>query len=399
MTNARSEFRNGWRVVVGGFLGVGIGVSSIYFYSLGIFLKPLAAEFGWSRGEASLGPLVGTTCAALMAIPVGRLIDRIGSERLAVVSLTVLAAAFALLGWATSGLASFLTFTVILSLLTAGSSPMPFTQLVVASFERARGMALGLVLAGTGLGSILIPAFLPGYIASNGWRAGYFLLAGMIAILLPLVALLLRSSSPPMPQRNTSRPFQKVIANAAFAELAVIFGLASVAVLGTVVHFVPMLTDAGLTPARAGQFTALIGVAAVCGRLATGWLLDRVQAERVVAGLFVSAACGLVLLALGGPALIPAGAVVIGLCVGAEVDLISYLVARDFDRSDYGQAYGALYTVFLVGGAVGPGIAGATFDATGNYHIWLWLAATMLVVAGVISARKSSGDVTRSKAR
>lgn len=381
---AREEFRRGWPVVLGGFIGIGIGVSSVYFYSLGIFLKPLAAEFGWSRGEASLGPLVGTTCAALTAIPIGRLADRIGAARLAIGSLALLAATLALMGWMAAGLGSFLLLTALLSLLTAGSSPLPFTRLVVGSFERARGMALGLVLAGTGAGSILIPAFLPGIIAAYGWRAGYYLLALVIVVLLPIVAVLLQRGQPVREASGWPRPMREVIANAPFARLGFIFILASMAVLGTVVHFVPMLTDAGLTPTRAGGMAALIGVAAVGGRLCAGWLLDRAKAEKVVSGLFLAAAAGLMMLAFGGVGMVPSGALIVGLCVGAEVDLMSYLVARDFKRADYGQAYGALYTIFLVGGATGPALAGALFDATGNYRSWLLLAAGLLLVAAIV---------------
>ena len=388
--SATAEFRQGWRIALGGFLGIAIGVSSLYFYSLGIFLKPLATEFGWTRSQASLGPLVGTGCTALMAIPIGRLADRIGSARLAICSLALLAICLAAAGWLASGLTSFLVLTAMLSLLTAGSSPLPFTRMVVASFKHARGLALGLVLAGTGVGSILIPAFLPAFIAANGWRAGYFVLAAVIALILPIVALLLRADPAQAEPVGTPQPLRKVIGNSAFLPLAAIFGLASVAVLGTVVHFVPMLTDAGLSPARAGGITALIGVSAVVGRVATGWLLDRLRAEWVVAGLFLAAGCGLILLMAGGLSVVSAGAIVVGLCVGAEVDLIAYLVARDFPRTDYGQAYGALYTLFLVGGAVGPVVAGALFDATGNYNGWLGIAAILLFLSAGLALRTYS---------
>lgn len=383
-----SEFRNGWRVALGGFLGIAIGVSSLYFYSLGIFLKPLASEFGWSRGEASLGPLLGTGCAALISIPVGRLADRIGSRNLAIGSLVLLSVSFAVLGVATVGLTSFLVITMLMSFLTAGSSPLPFTRLVVGAFTKARGMALGLILSGTGVGSILIPSLLPRFIADHGWRSGYLLLAAVIALILPVLAILLRDSPQSPEVRGSTKSVFDVVLTSRFGRLGVIFALASIAVLGTVVHFVPMLTDIGLSPVKAGGLAALIGIAAVGGRLFMGWLLDRVRAESVVASLFLAAAAGMLLLAFGGIAFIPAGAVIVGLSVGAEVDLISYLVARDFDRADYGVAYGALYTVFLVGGSLGPAIAGAMFDAFEGYHEWLLLAALLLSGAAAASVRR-----------
>ena len=125
MKRGLSELARGWRLVAGSLLGISTGVSSLYFYSLGIFLKPLAEEFGWGRGAASLGALVGTAGAALTAIPVGRVVDRWGSLRVAVGSLLLLALGFVCLGAFTSGLVSFLLITGVLSLFTSGSSPLP----------------------------------------------------------------------------------------------------------------------------------------------------------------------------------------------------------------------------------------------------------------------------------
>ena len=381
------EFRHGWRVLLASWLGIAFGVSSLYFYSLGIFLKPMAAEFGWSRGQASLGALVGTLCAAAMSIPVGRLVDRIGGVRVALGSLLLLALGFVALGTLTQGLGSFLVLTALLSLLTAGSSPLPFARLIVATFHRRRGLALGLALSGTGIGAILIPALLPAFMAQHGWRAGFVLFGALIVACLPVLALLLRGAAGAQPPSAALSPARAVIGNRRFIVLGLMFFCASVAVFSSVIHFVPMLTDAGLTPSRAGGIAALIGVAAIAGRLITGWLLDRLTPERVTAGLFALVAAGLLVLALGGPEMAVVGALVVGLSVGAEVDLLAFLTGRYFRPADYGQAYGALYMVFLAGGAVGPALAGFAFDALGSYRIWLTLAAALLGVAAILACQ------------
>jgi MFS family permease len=356
------EFAQGWRTLAASFLGIGVGISSLYFYSLGIFIKPMAAEFGWTRGEASLGALVGTAAAALASIPTGRLVDRYGGRPVALASLALLAVGFCALGALTHDLASFLVIAAALSLVTAGSSPLSFTRLVVARFDRSRGMALGLVLAGTGLGAILIPALLTPYVAREGWRSGYLLLAAEVPI-----ATLMRQP--------------------VFALLLATFFLAATAVLGTVVQFVPMLSDWGLSPAAAGGIAALIGVAAIAGRLVAGALLDRFPAHAIAALLFVAAASGLVVLALGGVTFAATGALITGLAIGAEVDLIAFLVARHFPPIAYGKAYGAIYTGFLVGGALGPALSGFLHDATGDYRASLFGAAALLTGAALLALR------------
>jgi MFS family permease len=388
MSGEQGEFARGWPVLAASLLGVAVGVSSLYFYTLGIFIKPMAAEFGWSRGTASLGALVGTAAAALSAIPTGRLVDRIGSKRVALVSLALLGAGFVGMGALTTGMGSFLALSILVSLVTSGSGPVAFTRLVVAHFTQHRGMALGIVLAGTGAGAILIPMLLTPFVAVHGWRAGFYVLAGVIAVALPVLALLLsRCSDGARATAHHEVPLAALMREPAFGMLIVTFFLAATAILGTVVQFVPMLSDWGLSPAAAGSTTALIGVAAIAGRLIAGALIDRLPAYAVTAAMFTVAAIGLLTLGLGGAAYGVAGALVVGLAIGAEVDLIAFLVGRYFPPIAYGKAYGAIYACFLVGGAVGPALSGYLKDATGDYRASLVTAAALLTASSLTALR------------
>jgi MFS family permease len=269
--------------------------------------------------------------------------------------------------------------TALLALATSGSSPLPFTRLVVAAFRRHRGLAVGLVMAGTGIGAIVAPAVLAPVVASAGWRQGYLLLSALVLAATVPVALLLRgaeTTTAPGP----AQPLAVILRDRAFRVIGVPIFLASTAILGTVVHFVPMLTDGGLAPARTGASAAVIGGAAIVGRLAIGVLLDRIAPGRVTMGLFALAAAGIATLALGGTAVALPAAAVIGLAVGAEGNLISVLTARHFAPRLYGQAYGALYTLFLIGAALGPALIGFLFDASHGYRVPLLLSAGALAV-------------------
>ncbi|MEP7313648.1 MAG: MFS transporter, partial [Pseudomonadota bacterium] len=376
-----SELRSGLRLLVGCCLGMSIGISSLYFYSIGTFLKPLAEEFGWARGTASTASMIGTVAAALIAPAVGRLVDRFGAARVALASLAVLAASFAALGALTQGLSSFLTLITALSLLATGSSAIPFGRIIVSAFHRQRGVALGIALSGAGFGAMLMPPLLVPYVASHGWRAGYFALALVIVVGMPLVAWLLRpvwSVAAPVTAAATAR--DPLMRHPAFVRLAFVFFCASMAIFATVVHFVPLLTDAGLEPARAGALAGLIGITAIGGRVIAGGLLDRFRAARVTAAMFLVSAAGMLALAFGGVALAVPGALIAGFAIGAENDLLAFLVARYFPRELYGRAYGALYGVFLIGGAVGPALSGMLFDMTGSYFMSLVCSAGLLVL-------------------
>lgn len=373
------------RVVAGSFLGVATGVSSLYFYSLAVFLKPVAATFGWSRGEASLAPLIGTLCAAAGAPLAGWLVDRIGPLRTAIVAMVVLAAVLAALGVLTRSYGSFLALTAVLALFTVGSTGLAYSRLIVARFDRHRGLALGLTMMGTGVGATLVPGLLVPFVAAHGWRAGYLVLAGVVvAALLPIVGLL-RGSDEGVRGRPARVPFSAVVANPAFALLAGLFLLAAIGVFGTVVHFVAMLSDAGMSPAQAGRIAAVSGLAVLASRVVTGLALDRFPAGRVTAAILLVSAIGMALLAWGGMALAVPGALAIGAALGAEVDLLGYLTARHFAPAVYGAAYGAIYACFLVGGAIGPALTGYLFDLNSGYSVPLAVSAIFLVVAAVVA--------------
>ena len=240
---------------------------------------------------------------------------------------------------------------------------------------------------GTGLGSGLMPPLLVPYIAEHGWRAGYIALAATVAAAVLPIAWLITRRGYVAPTREGGESLRQLARRPAFRLLAAIFFLASFGALGTVVHLVPMLGDAGLSPARTGLVAGVVGIAVIAGRIGTGLLLDRFPAAYVTAGLLFASAGGMSLLGIGGADLAFVGALAIGLAIGAEIDLLSYLTSRLLPAASYGTAYGGLYGCFLLGAAIGPVLTGFLFDATGGYTIPLLLSSALLACAGLLALR------------
>lgn len=385
--HARSELRPNWRIVVGCFLGLASGVSSLYFYSAGLFLKPVAAEFGWSRGTASLGPLVSILLLGCAAPFIGQVINRYGARRAALCSLIGLSCSFLLLGYLTQGLASFLILVTVLTIVGGATSPVSFTRILVAKFSRQRGLALGIAITGTGAGAILTPLMVTPAIASFGWRATYFCLAAVVLTLVPLIAFFLRGADTAVDEdrcASVSEGNLRALADPHFLRIATIFLLCSVGIFGTIVHVVPMLTDLGIAPARAARLASILGVAVIVGRIVTGLLLDLFEAARLSATLFLFSAVGMLVLAMGGPDLVLVGLLLTGFSVGAEFDLAAYLVGRRFPLKLYSTTFGGVYAAVAIGGGIGPFLAGQLFDHSGSYVSWLYLAAGALLVAALI---------------
>lgn len=381
------EFAKGWRIVLGAFIGIGGGFASLYFYSAGLFIKPLAAEYGWTRSEASLGS-ISLVIGSVFALPMaGRLIDRHGEIRVAFCSGLALAVCFAMLGGLTSGLASFLILVTLLCVVSAGSNAIGYNRLIVRNFVARRGLALGLGLTGTAIGAALVPPLLAPFIAEHGWRPAYFVLAALCVILTSCAALLLKGHSSPRSERQEAEPitWREICGHRAFYSISALIFLSATAVLGTTMHIVPMLTDRGMSVATAGAVASALGIAVIGGRVVAGQLLDSWDAGWVGWLLLTFASLGALLLWTGLPWLVVPGTMLIGFGVGTETDLLAYLLGRRFPVRSFGSVYGTIFAVHALGGGVGGMLAGAMYDLTGSYASWLLLASVALALAGLIS--------------
>ena len=386
MAGTTHEFGTGWRFVAGAFLGIAGGFASLYFYTAGLFLKPVAHEFGWSRGEASLGS-IAILVGNVIALPIaGRLVDRFGEVRVALLSSIALGISFFLLGALTCNLATYLALILLLTMSSAGTNAVAYNRVIVRHFVTQRGLALGIALTGTGVGAALVPAYLAPYIAEAGWRAGYYVLGAISLPLSFLAALMLLERKRSLPHEPApAASWSSIWRHPAFATIGGLIFLSSSAVLGTTMHVVSMLTDGGMTVALAGAIASILGISVIFGRVFTGYLLDRLDAGAVTAVLLLLSAAGMVMLWSATPILVVPGAILVGLGVGTEGDLLAYLLGRRFPVSSFGSVYGAIFAVHAFGGGLGGFLAGLFFDWSGSYAIWLAFAAAQLIGAAAIA--------------
>jgi MFS family permease len=165
--------------------------------------------------------------------------------------------------------------------------------------------------------------------------------------------------------------------------LAASFAMMSLSFAGFLPHFVPMLTDGGLSPVTAGTIAAEIGLAVIASRLVIGFLMDRLFAPRIAIAMSLIAASGFIILVVNGIAAASLTAIALGLAMGAELDLMGFLVARYFGLREFGRIYGWLYGAFIFASGLGPLWVGALRDANGNYTLALGIGAAGLLVACV----------------
>ena len=350
------------------------------FYSLGLFVKPLQSEFGWSRAAVSGAASFQQLGIFLSAPLAGRLSDRIGVRPIAVGSALVMPIALVALSRAGPSVAVWFALWLAVSLAGCGTTPAVWARVVTQRFDRSRGLALGLMLMGTGAAAVLAPVLLGGIVARNGWRMAVLAMAAVAFV----AGLPLALSVPRAPQLNTGRTVlpRGILEWSRPTVILMVNGfLLGVVVAGLVVHLVPMLADRGVPLATAANMAASIGVAVLVSRGLVGWLFDRFHAPYVAAAFLAIPMGSCLLLGLGGPAL-PA-ALMIGLAAGAEVDMLAFFTSRAVAQHNFGSTYGAILGVFCLGAGLGPLLFGLSVDWTSGYR--LALIGSALALACVVT--------------
>ena len=374
---------------------LGYATSVIHIYGFGPYFAPVAETFGWSRTEVALGLTVATLFQALFAIPVGMMVDRFGPRRLGVVGVVTASVAFGLLGTADGSQTQWLLLWLLMAVAVLPVQATIWTSAVATRFETSRGLAFAVTLCGASVAAAVFPLLGTWLIDMHGWqRAMAWQGAIWVAVTFLPILLFFRgardgrtgSSVPAAARATEGMSLAEGLKTGAYWRLLIASLLFALTILALVVHFVPLLTGFGADPLNAAGIAALIGVFSLIGRLGAGLLLDRFPGSIVGGSIFLLPVLGCALLLGGGDqvAMQAAAAALIGLTLGAEVDVIAYLTTRYFGLASFGSLFGGMLVALSIGTAIGPVAAAAVFDETGTYTAFLWL--TILAMSACATA-------------
>lgn len=352
----------------------------------------MTEEFGWSRGQFFLGFTIMQLMGLITAPTIGSIVDRIGPRKVGIAGLIGHAAMYVLLSLNTGSVVLFYLTFAGLAVCAAGTLPVTWTTVVNGWFHQNRGLAIGLTMAGIGLAAVLAPPYVQFLIDAYGWRTAYLGIGlTALAISLPVVLLLFRMPGDRDDNHDapiaTPPPWGLTRAEALrtrrFWTLGVALLIITLTVIGIIPNFVPYLLDSGMTPARAAEIAAIMGVAVIVGRLLAGFLVDRIWAPAIAAAFFCMPIAAMLLMAnvTPTPAVAIATAIFLGLAAGAELDLLAFLTSRYFGVTHYGAIFGGIYAFFTVGSGLAPLVYARTFDLLGTYRPTLLFAAGFLAVA------------------
>ncbi len=393
-----SEFRKGWQVVLAALVGIGLGLSPVPFYTIGMFAPQLAREFHWPFARIMAGITITSVAVLIVSPLVGVLADRHGVRKVVLTSMVLFGVSFAAMGLLRGSLVQYYFTWAVIAVGGAGTLPITWTRAVNNRFEVSKGLALGLSMLGSGLFGFFIKPVCAWLIAHEGWRAAYFVIGAMpLGIAFPIAWFCFHdlasphevrrpASTPEAPVERDGMNFARTLRDWRFWVIAVAFVPISFAVGGPIPHMENILLTHGFGTAAVAALVPFIGLSVIGGRVIGGWLIDRVWAPGVAFGLLSFPALSCWLLAQGTldyrTALLCIG--LIGFAAGVESDLMAFLVARYFGMRSYATIYGTLYGCYALGAGLAPLAFGAAYDQTHSYAGMLMFTGVVAIVAAAM---------------
>ena len=360
----------GWITVGAAFVAM-VAVFGVA-YSFGAFFAPMAAEFRTGSGATSLVFSITACCWFLLGSVSGRAVDRVGPRPVLLIGAVALAGGLLATSAAQQLWVGYLGYGLGVGVAVA-CGYVPMVAVVSGWFERRRALAVGVAVAGIGVGTLAGAPLAATLIAEYGWRRAHLLLALGGSVLLVVAAVAARR--PPRPVGEEPWALRDVVRTREFRAMYVATLLASIALFVPFVYLPTAALANGVSPVAAAALIGVIGVASVVGRLAIGALADRVGRVRTFQASFgVLAASFLIWLVGGSWPWLSAFAVVLGTGYGGWIALQPTVLAQLFGTRGLGALVGLVYTAAGVGALIGPPLAGVLVDATGGYR-WAIAAA------------------------
>ena len=411
---SRSRFFYGWYIVGVGFLA-NVASSFALASTLSIFLKPLTADLGISRGVFSLLRSGEGIIAACLAPFIGTLVDRYGGRWLMAGGTAIAGLGFLLL----SQIDGFAQFAAIrLSLVTLGDCMMGYmvVNVIIAQwFVRQRGRALAFSSMGVGFAKVCMPILAAWLLVILGWRQTWFVFGLTTMVLLVLPALLVIRRSPEdmglrpdgasesvittssVASRKTENLASRAdldaawtradaVRSSAFWLLVITFGISSVGVTGLNLHVYSYVTDLGHSAMVAASVMGVIASMQLASPLAWGFLAERIDVRYAAMFRFVIQAVGLGLaIATGNLFCLYAGFLLYGIGLGGNMVLPDILWANYYGRRSLGRIRGMGLFISHMLAAAGPPFFGFLFDITGGYGLSFAIFGAILILSALLS--------------
>jgi len=402
---AKGKVFYGWWIVLVAFL-CNFVWSGFAYYSFSLFVKSLENDFKWGRGEIMLGFSVFFLASGLVSPFIGRLITRFGERKVISIGAVLMGVAMALLGSVTD-IWQFYAFYALVGIGMAGMGTIPASSLVSKWFNKRRGLAIGIMAFGVGMGGFVAAPVVAGtLIPVFGWRAAYLILGAVTClIIIPATLLVVKASKPediglyPDGRKISEEAVQRKLSSTvtlkltekaamaapAFWLIAICVVLSQFSMVGVSQNQVPFLMDIGFPIQTAASALGFLALMSAVGKLGFGWLCDRIKAKYVTAIGFILQVIGIIILLninQESPVLMLwAFAFTMGLGIGSWLPTMSMLVSQNFGLVIYPTIFGLMTLCQCLGASIGPAVTGRLYDIMGDYKLAFLILLGLYAVA------------------
>jgi len=394
----KPNFFYGWVIVAACFVAA---TSYGLFYTFGVFFRSLQDEFGWGRALTGSVHSVHLVIYALSTYFFGRLTDRIGPRRALSLGAFFIGIGLSFCSMITS-IWQLYFFYIIASLGSGVTVSLP-NATVQKWFIRKRGLALGLVTAGVGAGTLFLVPLTQYLITSLGWRYSYITIGIFYWALLLLTAIVMvdrpetKGLKPYGWQEKVKAgqendvglhdwPVKDAIKTKIFLLIILIYFFTNLPIHMVMIHIVPYLTDQGISRAFAASALGLIGGISISGRIGMGVLSEKIGWKW---GLFLCCLlCSLTLfwlIAVRSPWMLFAFTLTYGFFYGGKITTIPGLIGSFFGTRSLGEIIGIIHATSLTGGIIGPVLGGYIFDVSGSYRLAFWIAGLSFLTSAILT--------------
>ncbi len=393
-----TEFKNAWRIVILATFGLAINSNSSMLYAYGAMMVPLQQTFDWARADLQSAVSFMFLGSVVASQIVGWLNIRFGMKRVTVISLCMLSLTFLGMTHLGPSIGTLYLSFFLMSMASMGTMHVTWTHLVSLWFEKNRGLALAIVLSGTGLAAMLIPTAVSAMITQWNWQAAFWLLAALpVALVLPLVLAWMKEPALAIVEvsgEHTGSPeplagisLREGLRTPRFWLLNIVLSMIVACVVTLVTNGVPLLRDKGLEAVDAARIFGSFGLSLILGRVVVGYLVDRLWAPGVAAVALSLPALGCLLLGTvdaSDTVWLVAGVMLVGIGAGAEFDLAAFLVSKYFGLRDYGRLFGIHLGLITLASTLAPWLFGQLYRSTGTYQATLMVCGPLFITGGLV---------------
>lgn len=373
----------GWIVLAAAATVIGVAMGSLF--SLGVFFKPIEDAMGWSRSAISAIALLNWVSMGLGSFVWGWLSDRIGTRPVVVAGGLLLGLGLVLSGQAQALWHLHVAFGFTVGF-AVGAFYAPLTSTATRWFTANRGLAVGIVSAGIGLGILAVAPLSRALISWLGWRNAMVALGDLAWLVIVPVALLIRNAPADMgavalggaaaAEREYSTA--QVVRSSRFWVIALTHFACCSAHSGPIFHMVTRAIDQGVAAMTAATVFGVSGLSSIAGRIGCGMLADRFGARRtLVAGLGLQAVLIFAYLFARDAAAFYLLGLAFGVAYGGVMPLYALVTRECFGERVMGAAYGGVFLVSTIGMGLGSFAGGWIYDVLGSYG-WLYLASAVV---------------------